>query len=227
MYVVAASCCRQLPMEIAVRRAKDSPIRAHHKIGLIMTLCTLADRSQAAFIALFLLLTLSACSTMDVGSHYDETTNFTAYRSFSWVADDPYISDGDAIRISPLTQQKIQDTIASKFANIGIVYTATPDDADIIVAYTVGTRDKIRTASYPIDYPGNWGWHVHGSHYYVREVSEHKYTEGTLAIDVFDGRTQKPVWHGWAQKTITTSDRQDPDPLIEESVSRLLESFPK
>lgn len=192
----------------------------------IMRLLTPAGRLRAISAISFLLLTVMACSTLKVGSHYDETTNFSAYRTFSWVAEDPYVSDGDAIRISPLTQQKIQDTIVSRFKEMGYEYSPNQDDADFIVAYTVGTREKIRTASYPVDYPGTWGWHVHGSHYYVREVSEHKYTEGTLAIDVFDGQTHKPVWHGWAQKTITTSDRQDPDPLIEAGVAQLLKSFP-
>jgi hypothetical protein len=91
----------------------------------------------------------------------------------------------------------------------------------------VGTRDKIRVSSYPVNYPGTWGWHVYGSHYYIREVSAHSYTEGTLGVDIFDGKTNKPVWHGWAEKTISSSDRQNPDPLIKTGVAKLFESFPR
>lgn len=170
---------------------------------------------------------LTACVTINTGSHYDETTNFGAYKTFGWIDDVPYIADDSSVRISPLSQSKIQSAIRSELEKKNYSFTDDRDSADFVVAYTVGTREKIRTTSYPIGFHGSWGWHVHGSYYYVREMSEHRYTEGTLGVDIFDGATKKPVWHGWAEKTITESDREDPSLVIKEGVARLFDSFPR
>ena len=170
---------------------------------------------------------VTACASIKTGSHYDETANFAAYRTFSWVGETPYVSADDAVRISPLTQSKIQDAIRDRLVQAGYTFSAAPASGDFLVAYTVGTREKIRVDSYPITYPGAWAWHIHGSPYVVREIREHHYTRGTLGVDIFDGRTNKPIWHGWAEKTITDSDRRDPDATIDEGVSRLFEAFPR
>lgn len=178
-------------------------------------------------VTLFTYGLLGACTTIQTGSHFDETTNFGAYRTFSWVDDEPYVTDESSIRVSPLTQQNVQDAIRNELIRSGHTYSDNRDEADFLVAYTVGTRDRIRVTSYPVDYPGNWGWHVYGSHYYIREFSAHSYTEGTLGVDIFDGKTSKPVWHGWVEKTISSSDRENPEPMIREGVARLFENFPE
>jgi hypothetical protein len=170
---------------------------------------------------------VGACATISTGSHYDETNNFGLYETFSWIDENPYINDASSVRVDPLTQSKIQNAIQDKLEQKGYSFVEDRDNADFVLAYVVGTREKIRISSYPVGYRGSWGWHVHGSHYYVHEYTQHSYTEGTLSIDIFDGKTKQPVWHGWAEKSITESDRKDPSAIIKEGVAKLLESFPR
>lgn len=167
------------------------------------------------------------CATISTGSHYDETANFDAYKTFSWVSETPYVTDGESIRISPLSQQNIQTAIRRQLESAGYDYLNSPGSGDMLIAYTVGTRDKIRVESYPVEYVGVWGWHIHGSHYVIRETSEHHYTSGTLGVDIFDGKTNKPIWHGWAEKTIRESDRKNPKQVIDDGVAKLFNNFPK
>jgi len=170
---------------------------------------------------------LSACETISTGSHYDETTNFGAYQTFAWIDEVPYISVESAYRVSPLSQSKIAQAIRIQLEQKGYSFLDDRENADFVVAYTVGTRDEIRVSSYPAGYRGAWGWHVYGSYYYVREYTEHSYTKGTLGVDIFDGESRKPVWHGWAEKAISESDRKDPDAVIQKGVAKLFESFPR
>ena len=179
------------------------------------------------FAFLTVLALQAGCATIQTGSHFDETANFRSYETFSWVSETPYVSDAESIRISPLTQQDIQAAIRRELEAAGYVYKDEPGSGDLSVAYTVGTRDKIRIDSYPVEYRGTWGWHIHGSHYIVRETSEHSYTSGTLGVDIFDGRTGKPIWHGWAEKTISESDRRNPKPVVDKGVAGLFRNFPK
>ncbi len=170
---------------------------------------------------------LSGCATIDTGSHFDETTNFAAYQSFSWIDDEPLISMDTAIPISPLARNMIKSAIQSELSMKGYVFTDDLEKADFAVAYTVGTRENISIDSYPAHYRGTWGWHVPYSYYYYQEVSAHTYTKGTLAVDIFDNKSGKPVWHGWAEKTVSSSDRKDPGPVIKEGVRKLFAAFPR
>lgn len=172
-------------------------------------------------------LSLSGCATIQTGSHHDETASFENYRTFSWIADNPMIvGAGESAFASPLTQKKIASTIAAELTRKGFVYTADRDAADFVVAYTVGTRNRIEAHSYPVGYQGTWGWHLYGRYYYDTEVVHSMYTEGTLGVDIFDGKTRQPVWHGWATKTISKADRQNPAPSIDKAVAGLFAIFP-
>jgi len=165
---------------------------------------------------LLLGLLLSGCATIKTGSHRDETASFDDYRTFSWIADNPMIlGRGDSPSVSPLTQKKIVDAIAGELTRKGFVYAADRSAADFVLSYTIGTRERIEATSYPSAYQGAWGWHLYGRYYYDIEVEHRMYTEGTLGVDVFDGKSKQPVWHGWASKTISTSDREDPSSSIQ------------
>ena len=170
---------------------------------------------------------ISACSTIRTGAHYDQTVDFSGYQSYSWITANPLIlGDDERSPISPLTQSYIIRAIAVEVESKGYVFADSPEEADFIVSYNVGTRERIDSLSYPITYRGDWGWHLYGRNYYTSEVHHRSYTEGTLSIDIFDGKTKQPIWHGWASKTITDADRQEPSPVIKKAVAQIFEQFP-
>ncbi len=186
-----------------------------------------SKRFAALSILLILGISLSGCATLRSGSHYDQSATYDHYRTFSWIADQPLIvGTGDGPPISPLSQKKIVTAIEAELTRKGFVYTPNRESADFALSYTVGTRERIESTSYPSAYQGPWGWHLYGRYYYDTEVVHRTYTEGTLGVDVFDGRTKQPVWHGWASKTISTSDRKDPAPSIEKAVTAIFKDFP-
>ena len=169
---------------------------------------------------------VTACATIQTGSHFDETTDFGAWETFGWISEEPYITDEASILVSPLAREQIKNAIQRQLELKGYVFTSDRGNADFVVSFTVGTRERIRVDSYPVDYRGAWGWHVPFSRYHFREVSAHSYTKGTLGVDLFDNETGKPVWHGWAEKTVTESDRRDPSESIEAGVRQLFADFP-
>ena len=192
-----------------------------------MTSLETCRRFVGFFMLLLLVGMLSACATIRTGSHFDETTNFGAYKSFSWIADEPYISAASTVFVSALSRSMIKSEVQAQLERLGYTFTDSRDNADFVVAYTVGTRNEIRVDSYPPHYRGYWGWHVPYSYYYFHDFSVHTYTTGTLGVDIFDSKSGKPVWHGWAEKTVTESDRSDPGPSIKAGIGALFESFPR
>ena len=176
--------------------------------------------------SLALLAMMASCASFNTGSHHDPTTNFASYESFGWIGEDPYIVGDRSALVSPLAVEQIKTAIRTELERKGYAYMEDGANADFVVSFTVGTRDEIRIDSYPAGYRGAWGWHVPYSYYYYHDVSAHSYTRGTLGIDIFDNESGKPVWHGWAEKTVTDSDRRDPSESIEEGVRLIFAEFP-
>jgi hypothetical protein len=175
---------------------------------------------------LFIAGMLHGCASIQTGSYADEGANFADYRTFSWLKSAPYIGAEGAAPINPLAHSMIVAAIRAQLVARGFAFTDDREGADFLVSYTIGERDKIRMDSYPVGYRGHWGWHIPYDHYFFRKIEIEQYTQGTLGVDIFDNETGRPVWHGWASKTVTERDRRDPGPTIERGISKLFKSFP-
>ena len=132
-------------------------------------------------------------------------------------------AQSSVVEINPLTVQRIRDAIEHELAAKSFEQVPARDDADFAISFTVGARDTINIDDYPPYYRGDWHW---TTPYYWPHVDVAMYTEGTLAIDVFDNATREPIWHGWARKTIAGADIDDPGPAIKAAVAAILEDFP-
>ncbi len=169
---------------------------------------------------------LAGCATVETGSYSDPGADFTGFRTFAWIGESAHVSSAIEPVASPLIHAMIAARIRDNLVAHGYTYTDDRDDADMLVSYTIGTRDKLRMDAYPEDFRGHWGWHRPYSHYYFRHVEREQYTQGTLGVDIFDNASGRPVWHGWAQKAVTEKDRRDPQEAIERGIDRLFASFP-
>jgi hypothetical protein len=169
-------------------------------------------------------LAVTGCVTMQAGSDYYREADFSGYRTYSWISDSPLIqSDSERVSISPLSVRQIREAIERELNGKGFTFVAEPQAADFAVSFTVGARDMISMSDYPEAYRGSWRW---GAPYYWPNVDVYMYTEGMLAIDVFDRATSEPVWHGWARKQILSADIDDPQTTIDAAVSEILRDFP-
>ena len=167
-------------------------------------------------------LVLVACTTLRVDSDFDRSADFSAYHAFSWLPRTQYGTR------NPLVAQRAREAIQSELAQKGFTYTSDAASTDVIVDFTIGARERMDISSYPAPYAGPWygGYPWWGYSYWGNEVDVRQYREGTLAIDVFDARTHKPVWHGWAKKELTHADLEHSEAPIRKAVQAVLEKFP-
>ena len=167
-------------------------------------------------------LLLAGCAAMSVSSQKYPQADFSGYHSYAWIAADPLIvPPGAEPPVSALTARRIREAIERELQAKGYRQLAAPEGADFVVAFTVGTRERIDATSYPVPYRGPWQWR-----WYASQTDLRVYREGTLSIDIFDGATRQPVWHGRARKEITSHDVSDPGPVIDEAVAAILGKFP-
>ena len=117
------------------------------------------------------------------------------------------------------------DAIAANLSGAGLQQVDDPENADLAVSFTLGSRDELRVDSYPMPYRtgvDRWTW---GRSYYT-DVTVREYTKGQFALDLFDVKQRAPVWHGKASKTITSADRSAPVETINEIVAEVLAEYP-
>lgn len=122
-------------------------------------------------------------------------------------------------------QPSVMAAIQTHLESSGYAFVNDITAADFLVSFTVGSREEIGRDAYPsmsTGPGGRWGW---GTAYYGGDAGS-SYTQGMLAIDVFDAKEQRPVWHGVTGKKITESDREKMQLVIDEAVASILAEFP-
>lgn len=175
-------------------------------------------------------LAIVACQTIDVHHEYNTRAPFGTYKTFAWVTDQPLLPAslgemaGDP-RLSPVMEGDLRAAIERNLAEKGYHQRSAPEDADLVLSFSLGTRDKIEIDSYPTRAGYGWGPYRGWGGW---ESDVRTYTEGMLAIDFFDRHTKQAVWHGWATKRIASRPRSQEDRVktINEVVDAILAEFP-
>jgi Domain of unknown function (DUF4136) len=131
--------------------------------------------------------------------------------------------------LNPLVAARVEDAIRADLRKRGYVEASDPRVADFIVDFTVGSRERTDITTYPEPYAG-WGWGVGQDHgagpYWGDSVDVHEYREVTLSVDVFDGHSHRPVWHGGAKKERSDEDIEHSAGPVQRAVATVLSKFP-
>jgi len=195
-------------------------------------------------------LMLSGCASTKFTSDFDQAHDFGTYKTFAWAGESPMTVLGTT-RIPPMLEPRIAREVRAELEAKGYRYVETLDQADFGVSFTVGSRNSTEVIKSPETFwvnQTNWRW---GRAYYpaypaayrrpltvgaatpvtVTTTEVKAYTEGTLAIDIYDVKTKAPVWHGSGTKTVSTAEAVGRrgnfvSGKIREGVTTVLKDFP-
>jgi Domain of unknown function (DUF4136) len=170
-----------------------------------------------------LCLSATACETFNTKTDYDTAADFSNYHTFSWVSKSPLVSKPP--EVSPLAEGRIMRAVSNDLTAKGFRFVDDPAKADFVVAFTIGARQQVRVTSNPYAARYGAGPYMWGRPYY-QDIDVREFTQGRLAIDIFDVKRQQPVWHGHATKSISSSDQKNAEALINQAVAAILKSFP-
>ena len=179
--------------------------------------------AAAGFLSGLLFLVLGGCATRPVGySDFDADTDFSRYRSFSWISEHPlFVASPDPV--NPALEGVLMDEIRTYLTAQGYNFTPRAEDADFVIALVAGGRSGVQTSVYPGRYQQaeqiagrNWGG----------QVGTQDYNTGGIVIDIFDRPSAQKKWMGWTQTEITQSDRMNLRPVVRELVRTILAHFP-
>ena len=180
------------------------------------------------------LVVASCTSTYEAKVDFDKNTKIDTlnYKTFAWLTSGKIMALAEDI--NPIMKLRVDEAIEQAFIAKGYTLVANAENADFTISYTVGNRDKIKVSSYPTTYNSSFGWGrgYYGGYYggmygmsMGTETRVRQYTEGKLAIDIYDVKTHQPAWHGWATKRITSDDKQAPSIIIKGVVNQVIAQF--
>ena len=186
-----------------------------------------------AIVGLTLLTTqfITGCATHSAKVGFDKNSKIdtSAYKTFVWLNEAKILAP--AVDINPVMKVRVDDAIEAAFISKGYLLIEDPKKADFAISYSVGNRDKVKVHSYPATYSSRfmWGASYHRGRYNDVIVSNDthvvQYTEGKLAIDVYDVKSHQPAWHGWATKRLSSQDKETPSATIKAIVSQVVAQF--
>jgi hypothetical protein len=185
---------------------------------------------KKVFVAVLLIAVASCSTTYKAKVAFDKNSKVDTsnYKTFAWLNSGKIMAPAEDI--NPVMKLRVDEEIEQAFMAKGYQLIDDAEKADFAISYTVGNRDKIKVSSYPTTYNTGFGWGGgrYGGMYGTQmgtETTVRQYTEGKLAIDVYDVKSHQPAWHGWAVKRITSDDKQAPSSVIKDVVNKVVLQF--
>ena len=161
----------------------------------------------------------------------DENTDFSRYKTFSWVDKD---SRGEQDRNSSndLAEQNIRHAITRELEKSG--WRESRRSPDVLLSYDVLVERSVKEQSNPrYSYPftrtfyNPYSRRLFNVYYPSQFIGYENYEvptrEGTVTITMTDARTEKTVWQGWA--TDEVDSRHMTNKEIQNSVKAIFRKF--
>jgi len=186
------------------------------------------------FVTTLVIVVASCATTYKAKVNFDKNAKIDTsnYKTFAWLT--PAKIMAPAEDVNPVMKVRVDDEIAQAFIAKGYKLVADAEQADFAISYSVGNRDKIKVSNFPSSYNSFFGWgRGYYGGYYGGMFGAHmntdshvrQYTEGKLAIDVYDVKTHQPAWHGWATKRLAANDKEAPSSMIKDVVNEVVAQF--
>lgn len=181
---------------------------------------------------------LAACATQpEVRTRVAEQVDLAAFHTYAFVQK----PGTDSGAYKSLTTQQLEKDVGAELQSRGYVPAGAGQPADILVDFSVGSRDRVEGGyagpSYGMGWgwgwgwgwapygwgPGPWGW---GGGYYGYYNDVRTITRASLTVDLIDRTKKSVVWSGTAFSDVTHEMLEHPAQSIDVAVHQIFLHFP-
>ncbi|UUV22549.1 DUF4136 domain-containing protein [Paenimyroides aestuarii] len=170
-------------------------------------------------IPLLLLFVVASCSSVHVATDYDNTVNFSQFKTYA------FMKDGVAkMNISDLDKKRILKAIDEEMTTKGFTKSENPD---LLINLFTDAKEIVNVNTFNGGWGWNnpwWGWNPWMMGPGFQSVSTS--TQGILYIDVLKADNKELVWQGKGTGYLTHKQSKKEE-RIKEFVSKVLETFPR
>ena len=137
----------------------------------------------------------------------DDNTDFSKYRTFSWVEKEGQ-DKNDRKKNNDLAEQKIRDAVSKELEKTA-GWRESKNNPDVVLSYDVLVERSVKQESDPVysrsftrTFYNPYSRRFYNVFYPSRFMGYDNYDvntrEGTVTISMIDADTGKTVWQGWA-----------------------------
>src|ERR1700726_2980020 len=138
-------------------------------------------RSTAVF-TMFFVAMLGAAFAQQVQTDFDHQANFSQYKTYSWQEIKPANS---------LWDTRIKNAVDAQLASKG--WTRVDNDGEVAIVAIKTTQTERTLQTFYDGFGGGWRWRGSGG-FGDATTTEQDYKEGTLVVDLYDGKTKQLIW---------------------------------
>lgn len=132
-----------------------------------------------------------------IGSLYDQSADFSSYKTFAIVDTVLSIRREDGKPIPDTSVSRFNDRIIKQIADGMIVkgYTRVSKDStpDLGIDVSIIVDENIGSYTYWGGYPGYWGWYGYSYWYSYPTTTYYRYEQGTLVMNMIDIKNKDDV----------------------------------
>jgi len=162
-------------------------------------------------------LMVSCATIYDVKYDYDKQTDFTALKTYDWIA------VPDQAGMDDLSLQRVKKAVDAELMAKGLKKRSA--DPDFLIAEHIGSKDKVQVTDWGYQY-GAHGRYM-GGYWGPRNVSTYEYEEGWLILDFVDAKSKNLIWRGTAKAEVQNIDSPEKsEQLINKAVKEILKKYP-
>lgn len=202
------------------------PSRPRSQRGAYLHLSLPAKLGLGAAVASLDMLVACAAPRPTLRSDYDRATNFSNYRTYSYVSN----VGTDKSGYSTLITQHFEDAIDTELNARG--YRKVETDPDLLVNPNANAMEKTDMRSMPtpalslgLGYYGYRSGLYAGMPLFGTDIDTVRHKVGTADIDL-DARQKKLIWTGVAEGGLSEESMTNPQPAIAKVVNETFTQFP-
>ncbi len=186
-------------------------------------ICHISNRLLLLFTATGMLAMAGCESSPKIRTDYDHSADFSQYSTYDFY--DPM--GIEEAQYQSLFSKYFRESVGREMEMRGYKRAAEPD---IFINVTARVDDKIRVTSSPST--GMYYGHGYRSsrygfyHGYGTETDVRQYKEGTVTIDLVDGRRQELVWTATSTGTVTDKKLKNLYESINKGVAAVFQEYP-
>src|SRR6201997_3158199 len=169
-------------------------------------------RLAAVYLA-FSLVALSTVFAQQVKTDFDHQANFSQYKTYSWQEIKPPNSLWDA---------RIKSAVDAQLTAKGWTQVDSGGDVAIVAIATSHTEKTLQT--FYDGMGGGWRWRGFGG-MGEATTTEQDYKEGTLIVDMYDGKTKQLIWRGSSEDTVSNNAEKN-EKNLDKGVAKMFKKFP-
>jgi Domain of unknown function (DUF4136) len=202
-------------LPLAARGLHDDP-------QLLFSKGTATMKTRFVLPLVLLLAGASSALAQDVRYNFDQSANFSAFKTYKWV-----VLKG-ATQLADLADKQVKAAVDSALATKGLTKTES-DTADLYIGYQAAVGQEKEYTSFDTGWgygPGyRGGWYGGGGGMTTGTTST--IYIGQLALDMYSTTPKTLVWRGMASKTLDPKAKPDKQQKnLQKAVDKMLKNYP-